>query len=208
MNKYLYYIKQIGLMNILKGYKKKIKLKKLQKKYQFDSWNLYPFEHREYAMWIINHINKQILNNDKSKTNIVEIGCGLGEIISNLEVESKTGYDISESVIEAARELNKCKNTQFMVGSFDSIINQTIDVLIVVNFTAMISPEILTEWFTKLLEKNHVYRIIVECIDEERYTYLHNYPEILPNNYKLEIKSKMFPPIKRWIEVYKLKDQS
>lgn len=203
MNKYFYYLRQLGLRNILLGFMNKIKLNKLYKKYHFDAWHLYPLEHREYAMWIIDHINKVIIPKNKSIISAVEIGCGLGEIISNLNISSKIGYDICDKVIAAAQELSSEKKTSFVVGSFDSIENQTIDILIVVNFTAMISPSVLTDLFTKLLNTNNIDRIIVECVDDEKYPYLHNYIDMFQNNYKLELKSKIFPPVKRWIEVYK-----
>ena len=49
--------------------------------------------------------------------------------------------------------------------------------------------------------------ILIECGDEDNYPFSHNYNEILGENYVLETKSKIFyPPIKRWIEVYKRKD--
>ena len=203
MNKYLYYIKQLGLRNILLGFIKKTKLNKLHAKYHFDKWHLYPHEHREYALWIIDHINKVIIPNNKYINSAVEIGCGLGEIISNLNIPTKVGYDIYDNVITAAQDLNSQKKTSFIVGSFDSITNQTIDILIVVNFTAMISPLVLTEHYSKLLSSNTIERIIVECVDDKEYPYLHNYKDMFPDNYKLEIKSKIFPPVKRWLEIYK-----
>ena len=78
--------------------------KYLQKRDKFDPWHtLSTIYSRDYAKWIINNLN-QLLNEDDGSW-VVEVGCGLGEIIGNINWPHKAGYDLDEGVIKAAKFL-------------------------------------------------------------------------------------------------------
>ena len=66
---------------------------------------------------------KQILNivNNLNPSTIVDLGCGLGEIISKTKAKSKFGFDPDESVVKAARFLNP--NIKFYVGNSKVLFN-------------------------------------------------------------------------------------
>ncbi|MCD7724860.1 MAG: hypothetical protein LUI12_04820 [Clostridiales bacterium] len=72
----------------------------LQRIFKYDIWHITEVNKRPYACWTIEKINK-IINTDTQlkKMEIVEIGCGLGDIISHIKVKNRYGLDVSEKVV-------------------------------------------------------------------------------------------------------------
>ena len=110
----------IGLIGYIKCTLRKRKLKKLQKSFNFSNWHFEAcFECRPYK--------KQILNiaNQIAPETIVDIGCGLGEILSKTKAKFKYGIDPDFSVIKAAEYLHPNikfyhGNSEFMYEIIDS----------------------------------------------------------------------------------------
>lgn len=94
--------------------------------------------------------------------------------------------DIKREVIHAARKISK-KNTNLLVGTFESIRNKKLDVFISVNFIHGIESEALKEEFRKLTIENDVKYIVVNKGISKMYKYNHCMTEILPKKYK-EVK--------------------
>lgn len=86
----------IGLLRYVKCTLRKRKLKKLKKIFNFTNWHYEAcFECRPYKKQILNIVN-QI-----APDTIVDIGCGLGEILSKTNSKYKYGIDPDLSVIRA-----------------------------------------------------------------------------------------------------------
>jgi ubiquinone/menaquinone biosynthesis C-methylase UbiE len=145
---------------------KEIYFKYLQRKYGFQQWHITPINFRPYAISIVKYLNRQ------SKNKVVEIGCGLGEIIGNIKDCNRIGVDIDENVISAARKIYH--NVQFDVGTFENIKNQSIDYLITVNFIHLISPEELKEKYRFLCKNNDIRYFVLDIVDSPTYKYNHN----------------------------------
>ena len=64
--------------------------------FKFYPFNLIPTKSKQYCVDIINHLNKRQL-----KRSVVEIGCGLGDILRNIDFEKKFGYDKQIEVLNA-----------------------------------------------------------------------------------------------------------
>ncbi len=79
--------------------------------------------HAEDSPWKAKQIVKSFLRNNINPSSIVEVGCGVGEILIELEksLASKKvnfkGYDIAEDAIEKASNKNS-KSIQFHHGDF------------------------------------------------------------------------------------------
>ena len=54
--------------------------------FRFDKWHLNTFKERNYAQSIVKYLND---NTSRQKLNMVEIGCGLGDIIRNIKINYK-----------------------------------------------------------------------------------------------------------------------
>ena len=67
------------------GIIKRIIFKFLQKIFRFNKWHLEPINFRPYAISIINTLSK----NKSSNLPIVELGCGLGEIIDAIDKKNE-----------------------------------------------------------------------------------------------------------------------
>lgn len=107
-------IKEVGIKNTIVGTYKLCKYKRLQKKYGFYEWNTSPFELRKYIQDVAEYINA-----DDPKC-VIDIGCGLGELLRNIKAEQRIGIDLGEADIETAIFLDKGGAISYEQGSFDT----------------------------------------------------------------------------------------
>lgn len=162
-------------------------LGRLQSRFNFDPWHRSPKELRPYTMDMISYLNSQI----GIKDTVVEVGCGIGEIVNNLRCDNLYGYDMSREVVEAARYLDKKKRVHYDVGTFEDIVGLNIDFFIAVNFVQDIDPATLKEAFRHICENNSVRNIVVDTFGIEK-KYNHDYASVLPENYKLFYRSRSY----------------
>ena len=107
--------------------------------YKFDKWHIVSnFYLRPYKVVVLDSI-KSLQTNC-----VVEVGCGLGEIISRIPSDMKIGIDSDSKAIAAASFLygGRCK---FMEGSFNDLTKillkmkiKKVDMLIMVNWPHLI----------------------------------------------------------------------
>lgn len=140
----------------------------LQKYFLFDSWHVNSnFYCRLYKEDIINSVNLLKPNS------VVEIGCGLGDIISRINCKKKTGYDIDLRVLKAATILNP--NVVYKCGSFSDIQKTQTDVLIIFNWIHNISPVILKDLMLDVIP--YFNYIVLDQIhdNQDGYKYSHDF---------------------------------
>ena len=176
-------LKSLGLKGGIKCINSRYKLKKLKKKYGFMDWHVNGcYECRPYKKQIVNIVN------NINPSIIVDLGCGLGEIISKTKAKSKFGFDPDESVIQAARFLNP--KVKFYVGNskalFDylDISNFSLDkksLLISTARTNNLNKEELNEFIQKGLEYFNM--ILIDIYTEEKIDEINRSLEI---NYKIK----------------------
>ena len=70
--------------------------------FRFDYWHTSPLDNRKYAIDIISMLNRRV-----SRESLIEIGCGLGDILTKAHYDRKYFYDISPEVLSAAAFLQK-----------------------------------------------------------------------------------------------------
>ena len=149
-------IKRLGkyaelVARLIKVYIKKCLRIMLKVAFKFEWWHTSPIENRDYANAIIKRVSDH-----EPKNIVLEIGCGLGDIISALDFKNRFFFDISENVLEAARFLkffrnfNSKSNDFFQIFDlFSNSIDESIqcDVVIMVNWihafdSARLAPKI------------------------------------------------------------------
>src|SRR4051812_42859244 len=81
---------------------------------------------------------------------VVEVGCGLGGILSRISASRRLGYDRDPAVIRAARFLHG-RSIRFRVGDFEQVREPQIDLLIAVNWIHEFAPEEIERWIAPLL---------------------------------------------------------
>ncbi|MCH5256490.1 MAG: hypothetical protein J1D87_04315 [Lachnospiraceae bacterium] len=170
-------IKEVGVKNCVRGAILRLKYIKLQKKYGFDTWHLSPYEWRAYSQKTALYINSH------GAKKVIDIGCGLGGLLSHINADSKIGLDIHEEVILAAKELGD-KSIAYRVGSFNEVINEkNIDYLVTLGFTHGGTEETWKEPYHIIAEKNDIRNFVVDTVPEDGPSHFLDYSKILPENY-------------------------
>ncbi len=136
---------------------------------------------RPYKKAVVNKMNEFNFNT------VVEIGCGLGDIIIRINAPKKTGIDNDSSVIRMAKFLRK-KDTEFIVGGFDAVksLKETeIDCIIIVNLLHRFSIDQIKGELSEILKYKRVkYFVVDEILDHAKDQfafkgYHHNFAEYL-----------------------------
>jgi len=189
-------IKSRSILIFIKGAIRSIYFIFLRKKYGFDRWHISPKEFRPYAFDLIRYINSNV----ESEGTIVEVGCGLGEIVRNIKSHYLYGFDVSDSVIRAAKYLDKKGKVIYKVGSFMEISDLKIDYLVAVNFIHGIASSDLRKLFETVCSKNDIRHLVVDYVKGDGYPFHHD-KSIIPENYKQVYESGMYD-FERKIVVY------
>lgn len=84
----------------------------------FDPWHRMPLAAKDYAVGIIEHLNALPPHR---RMRVADIGCGLGDILLNLDFAERHGFDCDAAVLKAAEIVrwSHCKgNARFAAFSF------------------------------------------------------------------------------------------
>lgn len=133
----------------------------LQKVYGFHPWHAAaPLSVRPYR-----HVVASIVATLEPKPScVVEVGCGLGSLLSLVDAVERVGYDVDLGALRAARLVHGRRAT-FIHGDMTAVTQPRIDVLILVNWIHDFSPERLDEWLTPLLPRTRY--LLVDAIDAD-----------------------------------------
>ncbi|MDE7339400.1 MAG: SAM-dependent methyltransferase [Lachnospiraceae bacterium] len=190
-------MKEVGFKNVVRGGLKKVKYRTLIEKYHFDTWHLNPYEWKEYAQACVRCINS------RSCGTVVDIGCGLGEILQHIKADKRIGLDLQEEVVMAARELNRGE-IRFETGSFGDLTERPVDYLITLNFMHGGTESDWAEIYHVAALRNDVKHFVVDTVPEKAFgptTHFLDWRKILPENYKRVERLGPFL-IGRYIEVW------
>ena len=156
-----------------------------QRLYGFGEWHLAPINERPYAQYVVRSINTMI-SDGIIRGNIVEVGCGVGEIIGNIRAKkiNKHGYDIERRQVNCARLLHPF--TAFDQGSFLDVKERKIDILICINLIHLIPYVEMKEYINGLLENSEIKFILIDTFrNSSYYRYSHDIGELFGDEYRL-----------------------
>lgn len=163
-------VRRLGLLRALRIALDRLFLRALARIFHFHRWHAEaPTSARPYR----NTVGRLV--NELKPRSVVEVGCGLGSILSRVQAAERYGYDIDEAVIRAARFL-RCKKITFLQGSLSAVSLKRIDVLILVNWIHEIAPESLGAQIAPLLPR--VRFLLLDAIDADGpsgYRYKHDF---------------------------------
>ncbi len=149
----------------------------------FDDWHVSPKEHRKYALDLIQYLCKHV----HKDMVMVEIGCGMGEIVRSVGLRYPQmaiyGLDRCPKVISAAKFVDFKQVVHYAVGSFQEVKGLKIDYLITINFTHVIPPDALQQYYQEITAANEITHIVVDSVMSETYAFNHDFSQILPQNY-------------------------
>jgi hypothetical protein len=141
----------------------------------FDRWHASaPYSCRPYKELVVN------LANALQPSVVMEIGCGLGDIVSRVKAVDRFGIDADLQVIRAARFLHWRRGYWIHDDGIriQTVIahERTIDCLIMVNWIHNLHPERLSELLLPLLPQTRY--LILDAIDADgpdSYRYKHDF---------------------------------
>lgn len=149
--------------------------------FRYPKWHDLSLIECEYAQHIVKHLNKK-----KSRTKVLEVGCGLGNILRNLDFEEKIGVDIDNKVLKAFRLLNyfSLRNTQITLVNSDveSLpVYEKCDAIILVNWIHEIDQVTLITYIDKLYYRylNDGGELIFDTVAKKSYKHNHSIEAVI-----------------------------
>jgi SAM-dependent methyltransferase len=164
-----------ALRRVLRCRIDRVWLAALRTVFEFDSWHVSaPFSCRPYKGQVV-----ELANSLQPKT-VVEVGCGLGDILRRISARERFGFDTDSGVIRAARFLHR-SSAHWIQGDAACVgnavpIDRSIDCLIMVNWIHNLSPQELAAVLLPLLGRTHF--LILDAIDingPETYKHKHDF---------------------------------
>lgn len=170
--------------------------------FRFHKWHILSNIHfscyKNIVVYVANYIVKP--------ESVVEMGCGLGEIISRINSPKLVAIDNDDKVLKAAAFINIRNGIEYRCQ--DLRILQSIeifDLLILVNFTDSIEPENLKNYLMPyILRANNKFIIIDETIKIIERKFNHNLLSIFPNNLEQILRIRCTQS-GRFIVLYKIR---
>lgn len=123
--------------------------------FRIDRWHQCPLAAKDYAVAVIQYLNAQPAARRKR---VVDIGCGLGDILLNLDYEERLGLDRDEAVLRGAevfRRTHAKGKARFARSEFPrDALHGIFDAVIMVGWTHAIAPWILQVGIRSLVADN------------------------------------------------------
>ena len=161
---------------------RKIARKILRRFYGFDGWHV-GHAGEVYAADIVRYLNAQP---EAERGAVVEIGCGLGDILRRLRFRDRLGLDRDTGALAAARFLARLRGArQPRFEAFDfpgDRLTGTYDCVIMVNWIHEIDPAAL-RGAVHAIHAHHLReggRIVLDTVEDPAYMYNHDVHALAP----------------------------
>lgn len=164
MSKRLAQITTVGLKHSLFGALECTRNFRLQRRYGFDDWHVNsPFHWKPYKQIVVDTAS------GLEPSTVVEIGCGLGDIVSRVKADQRLGLDRDHKVIRACRILHSnrfevCGDLRQAAAVITSQAISYVDVLIMVNWPHNVPPEELISSLEDMTQKIFVRFLIIDLV--------------------------------------------
>jgi SAM-dependent methyltransferase len=143
----------------------------------FDPWHRMPLAAKDYACGIIGHLNALP---PERRGRVADIGCGLGDILLNLDYQERLGLDSDPSVLKAAEIVRRSHfkgNARFAVFSFpEDRLNGLFDAVIMADWLHGIPPEPSRKGIARLFTDslNPGGCLVIDTVSKDGYPYRHD----------------------------------
>lgn len=168
--------------------------KLLRRMFGFDEWHISPYSGRAYAGFVVDQLNALPLRNS-----VLEIGCGLGDILRRLRFNQKRGLDQDPCVLNAASFITQFSNPGGgqvifepaifpngpLVGNFDAIV--------LVNWIHHLAPAVLKDGLKQLFSANlNPHGVLIfDVVANESYRFNHDWRYLTS---ELDCQTRLFGP--------------
>lgn len=162
-------------------------LRGLRRVFGFGAWHV----SAAYSCRAYKGVVVELVNSLRPVT-VVEVGCGLGDILSHVRAAQRFGFDTDSSVIRAAQFLHPGAG-KWIHGDAASILrvmpsDGRIDCLIMVNWIHNLSPEQLAAGILPLLPRTAY--LVLDAIDAHgpaSYRFRHDFAFLAPFTERLSV---------------------
>jgi SAM-dependent methyltransferase len=174
--------------------------------FRFDHWHTSVLDERPYAVDIINYCNSR-----NSKDSILEIGCGLADILRRVDYKTKLGFDIDKKVLKGAAFLStfsRKPKIKYQVFHFpETRLEALVDVIIMVNWIFFIEEDTLRKNIEKYFRENVKPggAVIIDTLKDPHYPNHHNIYVLTAN---LQCKIHKIGNYARQREVWSIEKQA
>jgi SAM-dependent methyltransferase len=155
----------------------------LRQAFGFDIWHVNRLSDRPYARAVISYLNALPADHRGS---VVEIGCGLGDIIRRLRFRHRLGLDADRAVLRAGRLLASTRlRTGLTFGEFvfpwDRLTGR-FDAIIMVNWPHLFDADTVRSWITDCLREHLTPDgiLIIDTVADPAYRFNHAIAAIVP----------------------------
>jgi SAM-dependent methyltransferase len=160
----------------------------LQRVYGFDRWHV-GHAGEPYVADIVDHLNTWP---DADREGVVEIGCGLGDILRRLRFRTRVGLDRDAGVISAARFLARFQageRPRFNVFEFPrEQLTGVYNAIIMVNWIHQVDPDILSR-AARAYAAQHLRpggALVLDTVDDAAYEHNHDIRSLAPPGAAIE----------------------
>ena len=162
--------------------------------FRFQWWHTSPLDNRKYALDVINELNQK-----HDRDSVIELGCGLGDILGKAHYRKKFFYDISQNALNAAEFLqrfslvkstNTYKKFDFLTESLN--LNLKFDAVVLVNWIHGYDCQLIKSRLNKIINNNLNKKglVIFDVIDNNlNYKINHSPGDLIDiNNFNVKIR--------------------
>jgi SAM-dependent methyltransferase len=143
----------------------------------FDPWHRMPLAAKDYAVGIIEHLNSLPRNR---RGRVADIGCGLGDILLNLDFDDRLGLDNDPAVLKGAEIVRLTHfrgNARFAAYSFPGDgLDGVFDAVIMVGWLHGIQPDPSKAGIAHIF-RDHVNPggcLVIDTVSKIGYPYRHD----------------------------------
>ena len=150
----------------------------------FDPWHRMPLAAKDYACDIIDHLNALP---PERRGRVADIGCGLGDILLNLDFEERLGFDSDPAVLKAAEIVRRSHfkgGARYAVFSFpEDRLEDRFDVIILAGWLHGIRPEPSREGIARMFADNLRPGgcLVIDTVSKSGYPHRHDADDLLGN---------------------------
>jgi ubiquinone/menaquinone biosynthesis C-methylase UbiE len=164
---------RVGLLKMMIIRSHILFLECLRAMYKFDRWHsTNPFPSRPYKKALVDIVN------ELKPSVAVDVGCGLGDVLTRISAKERYGIDPDRGVIRAARLLHP-KGVQWVCGDSTVLLNElgnlNMDCLIMIGWIHGVSPETLASIMQPLIPR--IRYCILDAFNSDKlpYPYKHDF---------------------------------
>lgn len=179
-------------------------LKGLQRAYGFDPWHaINPTGCRPYKKHVADLVSAL------QPERVVEVGCGLGDILVKIRCSERIGIDPELAVLKAASLVHPFSSVRWIAGDLSGLagVAGRIDVLVAIGWVHGVSPENLERLFAPHL--NRIRHVVVDAFnsDANPYPYKHNFRFLESVGRCVDVSTPAADPVRRYL-VYEIGDRA